>query len=330
MALKHYHPTVVFLYFAAMLLVTMLVQHPVIAGVSFLFAILLRCRLAGVVSALKSLLYLLPMLIIITVFNALVNESGMTVLFAIRGKQFTLEALLYGFVSGLTLLSVILWFSSYSDLMENGRFLAMLGKRLPVISMMVSMIFRYIPDTVQHGREIEMSQRALLGSDDRYRKAKVSRAIRMASILMAWSMENAIETADSMRAKGYQSDRRRPYARVRWTHRDAIPLFLTLILTALAVVGIAMGGAAFLFYPEWYIPARAFEGGRLYLLAGTFAFLGSLPLLLDLVEWMRDRWSRVRNRASGKIDPLVSAMLPRQGIIGLKSGHMIEEKGRFA
>ena len=118
----------------------------------------------------RSLLYLLPVLLIITCFNPLVNESGMTELFAIGGRSFTLEALLYGLVSGLTLLSVILWFSSYSDLMENGRFLAMLGRRLPVISMMISMIFRYIPDTVRHGREIEMSQRALLGSDDGYRK----------------------------------------------------------------------------------------------------------------------------------------------------------------
>jgi len=67
-----------------------------------------------------------------------------------------------------------------------------------VINMMISMIFRYIPDTVRHGREIEMSQRALLGSDDGHRKTKVARAIRLASILMAWSMENAIETADSI------------------------------------------------------------------------------------------------------------------------------------
>ena len=179
----------------------MLVRHPVIAGISFLFAVLLRLRLSGIAKTLKSILYILPMLVLITCFNALANDRGMTVLFTIGRRSFSLEALLYGFISGLTLLSVLFWFSCYSDLMDNGRFLAMLGKRLPVISMMVSMIFRYIPDTIRHGREIDMSQRALLGSDDRQRKAKVTRAVRLASILMAWSMENAIETADAMRAK---------------------------------------------------------------------------------------------------------------------------------
>lgn len=312
MAIKHYHPTVVFLYFVAVLLVTMLVHHPLIAGISFIFSVFLRVRVIGFVKALRSLRYLFPMLLMITFFNALVNESGMTVLFTVAGKLFTLEAFLYGFVSGLTLLSVILWFSSYSDLMENGRFLAMWGRRLPVISMMVSMIFRYIPDTVEHGREIGMSQRALLGSDDRSRKAKVTRAIRLASILMAWSMENAIETADSMKAKGYQSGLRRPYARVRWTRRDALPLLLTVLLTGLAVIGVAMGGAAFLFFPEWYIPSRAFEGGILYVLCGVFMVLSGLPLLLDLGESIRDSLSLRRCRHAYNADPFVLAMLPGQ------------------
>ncbi len=332
MVLKHYHPTVIFLYFLAVLLVTMLVRHPVIAGISFLFAVLLRCRVIGVAKALRSLLYLLPMLLMITCINALVNESGMTELFAIGGRLFTLEALLYGLVSGLTLLSVIIWFSSYSDLMENGRFLAMLGRRLPVISMMISMIFRYIPDTVRHGREIEMSQRALLGSDDGHRKTKVARAIRLASILMAWSMENAIETADSMRAKGYQSGCRKPYARVRWTERDVMPFLLTLILTGLAVIGVLSGGAAFLFYPEWYIPSRAFVGGRLYVLFGVFIVLSGLPLLLDIGEKIRDVLSLGRRRASREIDPFVAAMLPHQDLDGegvLSSGDGSEKRRRM-
>ncbi len=290
----------------------MLVRHPVIAGISFIFAFLLRWRLTGIAKTLKSLLYLLPMLVTIACFNALANDRGATALFAIGQRSFSLEALLYGLVSGVTLLTVLLWFSCYNDLMENGRFLAMLGKRLPVISMMVSMIFRYIPDTLRHGREIDMSQRALLGSDDRHRKAKVTRAIRLASILMAWSMENAVETADAMKAKGYQSGLRRPYARVRWTQRDVTPTLLTVLLTCLAVIGIIMGGAAFLFYPEWYIPSRALEGGRLYVLAGVFSVLGALPLLLDLGERVRDALSLRHRRSPDKISPYVSAMLPRR------------------
>lgn len=331
MALKRYHPTVIFFYFAAVLLVTMLVRHPLIAGISFLFAVLLRLRLSGIAKTLKSILYILPMLVLITCFNALANDRGMTVLFTIGRRSFSLEALLYGFISGLTLLSVLIWFSCYSDLMDNGRFLAMLGKRLPVISMMVSMIFRYIPDTIRHGREIDMSQRALLGSDDRQRKAKVTRAIRLASILMAWSMENAIETADAMRAKGYQSGLRRPYARVRWMQRDVLPVLLTVLLTCLAVVGIAMGGAAFLFYPEWYIPSRALQGGRLYVLVCAFATLVALPLLLDLGEWFRDGLSLRRHRSSDEISPYVVAMLPRRCDAGrwkLASCVVIDERKR--
>ncbi len=310
MALKRYHPTLVFLFFIGVLVLTMLKNHPAIALVSFTFALLLRFRVAGVKKTLRSLLFFIPMIAVIALFNFFFNSNGITELFTIGHRTFMLEPMLFGLVSGLILVSVMMWFFSYSDLMDNGRFLAMLGKRLPVISMMISMIFRYIPDTIEHGREIDMSQKALMGADDGSRKAKIQRAIRLTSVLMAWSMENAIETADSMKAKGYQAGLRKPYARVRWTSRDVLPLICLLLMISLVVACIILGAAAFLFYPDWYIPSRALKGGLLYYLIGAFSLLSAFPLILDLIDFVRDKMTQARQNAGKYIDPFVMAMLP--------------------
>ena len=56
----------------------------------------------------------------------------------------------------------------------------------------------------------------------------------MTSALMVWSMEHAIETADAMLARGYDSARRKPYARVRWQRQD-IPVLIAMAVLLSAV-----------------------------------------------------------------------------------------------
>ena len=308
MKLKEGHPAVILLFFGAVLVVTMLTRHPATALLSLLAAFILRIRLAGLKKALKSLLYLIPMMLLMVVFNSLFNDRGMTSLFSFWKLSMTLESVIYGLVSGFVLSAVMLWFQSYNDMMDSGRFLALMGKRLPVISMMISMIFRFIPQAMAHGREIEISRRALLG--DPQRRFRLAEAIRMTSVLMAWSMENAIETADSMRAKSFDAGRRRAYGRIRWSGRDIPALASIIIFTTIAAAGGAAGGSAFLYYPYLTIPARAWEGGAVAIWHLGCAALFSIPFLTDGIFSLSDRIRDARRQAV-PIDPLVTAMFPQ-------------------
>ena len=111
-----------------------------------------------------SLFYLLPMILMITLLNGLYSDRGMTLLFRGAPSPCQSKVFLYGLISGISLSAVILWFQNYHDTMESGRFLAVLGKRLPVISMMVSMIFRAIPDTLEQGGKSSKAVGRLQGS----------------------------------------------------------------------------------------------------------------------------------------------------------------------
>ncbi len=308
MKLKDRHPGALLLFFAAVLVVTMLTRHPVTALMSLLAAFILRIRLAGLRKALKSLLYLIPMILLMVVFNSLFNDRGMTLLFSFRKLSMTLESAVYGLVAGIVLSAVMLWFQSYSDMMDSGRFLALMGKNLPVISMMISMIFRFIPESMAHGREIEMSRRALLG--DPQRRFRLADAIRMTSVLMAWSMENAIETADAMRAKAFDAGRRRAYGRISWSGRDIPSLAATAAFAAMAATGGIAGGSAFLYYPYLTIPSRAWTGGAMAIWLFGCAALFSIPFLTDGISALSDRIRDARRRAA-PLDPLVAAMFPQ-------------------
>ncbi|NLB27506.1 MAG: hypothetical protein GX819_00955, partial [Clostridiaceae bacterium] len=164
------------------------------------------------------------------------------------------------------------------------------------------------PQAMAHGREIEISRRALLG--DPQRRFRLAEAIRMTSVLMAWSMENAIETADSMRAKSFDAGRRRAYGRIRWSGRDIPALASIIIFTTIAAAGGAAGGSAFLYYPYLTIPARAWEGGAVAIWHLGCAALFSIPFLTDGIFSLSDRIRDARRQAA-PIDPLVTAMFPQ-------------------
>ena len=95
--------------------------------------------------------------------------------------------------------------------MTSDKFLSLFGGIIPTIAMMLSMVFRYIPDTIRKANQINTAQNALLGNEKQDKKTRFNQGITLASSLMEWSMENSIETADSMRARGYLSGKRSHY-----------------------------------------------------------------------------------------------------------------------
>ena len=91
------HPALTFCYFAAVLLLTMLVLHPVFLALSLLGALGYCAVLRGWRSLGRTLGWLVPFLVLMAVLNALFNHAGVTMLFYLpNGNPVTREALCYG------------------------------------------------------------------------------------------------------------------------------------------------------------------------------------------------------------------------------------------
>ena len=75
------HPALTFCYFAAVLLLTMFVLHPVFLALSLLGALGYCAQLRGWRSLWRTLGRLVPFLVLMAALNALFNHAGVTMLF---------------------------------------------------------------------------------------------------------------------------------------------------------------------------------------------------------------------------------------------------------
>lgn len=280
------HPAVIFLYFCGTIGFAMSTMHPLYVSLSFGMALLYGWYLKGWRSVCRGLGYGLAVIVIVAAANAFFNGLGLTVLFHVGDHPITAEALCYGLCAGGMLVSVIQWFSCYQEVMTSDKFLSLFGRLAPTTSMMVSMIFRYIPDTIRKAREIQTAQKAMLGNESPGKKQELSQGIRMASILMSWSMESSIETADSMRSRGYGETKRSHYTKQKINRYDVILLCVVGLLIAVNGYWIFARANQFAFYP-WM------EGVSIPWWIGTlYAILLGIPLLLEGREqlcWLPSR-----------------------------------------
>lgn len=265
-----FHPAAAFFYSAALLVLAMLCFHPALIALGLAAAalqnLMLRAR-----PFLRQLAWNLPVCAAFAAFNPLVNHGGKTLLFYFWGSPVTREALIYGLCQGGSLLLVFWLFGVYNVLVPPDRFSYLFSPVAPAASMLVTMTQRMLPLFARRLREIEAVQRTLRQSPaENGRRGAFRRRLGEVSVLLSWSMEDGLDTADSMKARGYGLSRRTSFSVFRFARRDALALGFTLLCAA---------GCVFCFYRFArcrFFPRVSFSGA---LPAGLFyaALAAALP-----------------------------------------------------
>lgn len=147
------------------------------------------------------------MFLLIAAANPLFNHRGVTMLFLLFDQWFTLEAVCYGLVSAASLSAVIFWFSCYQTVMTSDKFLFLFGKLAPNVALLITMTLGLLPRLHERSAQIRTAQ-TLLAPEKKRLLPRLQAANRNLSALLTWSMENAVQTADSMKARGYGVRRR--------------------------------------------------------------------------------------------------------------------------
>ena len=279
------HPAVSFTYFAAVIGMTLACMHPVLSPLSFLGAAAFLVCLKGWKSLLGTMRFLLPMMLVIVVANPLVNHRGVTMLFMLFDQWITLEAIGYGAVSACQLAAVVLWFACYQEVITSDKFLFLFGQIAPAAALLITLTLRLIPQLKSMAEEIRQVQGTLHGEENRLTQ-RMAAAVRNLSVLLTWSMENAVQTADSMKARGFGQRRRTTYHLFRFDSRDSRCLGLIVALLAAAILFRAFGFGYVEFYPR--IRSLAEGAGNLWQ-GGILILLYFLPVLLEKKEALRWR-----------------------------------------
>lgn len=245
-----YHPAVIFLYFAAMIVLTMITLQPVYVVLSLASASAYALFLRGWRVFARSAKWYLVVIVAIACLNAFFNTTGMTVLFYLGNSPITFEALFYGGCAGVTLVSILIWFTCYQEVMTSDKFLCLFSKTAPTIAMIVSMVFRFIPEIIARSHAIANARSALGRNTSPDMKSRIREGVDITSTLMGYSMESALVTADSMRGRGYGSARRTTYTAMRLYRRDILMLIVLTVLTSLVLFLVYNATQQFSFYPK--------------------------------------------------------------------------------
>ncbi|MDD4201082.1 MAG: energy-coupling factor transporter transmembrane component T [Eubacteriales bacterium] len=245
-----YHPIIEFGFFCVVIGIGMFMIHPVFLTIgtsaAFIFAML-----TGGKGTLKfTLCFLLPVIALVTVVNPLVNHQGTTILFQLKYSYVTLEAVVYGLLIGLMLVSILLWFSSYNKVMTSDKFTYLFGRIMPSISLVFTMAMRFIPNYQTQIKKIADAQKAAGQQEIKTRKEKIHSGINIVSIMFTWALENSIDSADSMRARGYGLKNRSTFSIYRFDGRDGLAAVFLLVMTVIVLAGCISGACHVEYFPE--------------------------------------------------------------------------------
>jgi len=281
-AFSAFHPSVSFVFFAVMLAFTMLCVHPVFLGVTLISAFIFSLILNGRRGVKLSIIFYLPMFLLIAISNPLFNHRGRTTLFFFMDSPITLEAMLYGICSAASLIAIIVWFSCYNKVITSDKFLYLFAKLTPAVALLITMTIRMILKLKQQLKTIANAQHTI-GLDQRTGSLseRVKKGMRVISILLSWSMEEAIETADSMKARGYGLKDRTTFSLFKFDKRDGLVLGLISVLAGICFAGYFSGYGTMQFYPSIRPLNLSPQAISLYIVFSVLAFL---PIIIEVRE----------------------------------------------
>ena len=288
-----YHPVVNFTYFAAVIVFGMFFLHPYFLIFSFFCPFIYSIILNGGKALRFNLLFLLPLMVAAALINPLFNHAGVTILaYFPDGNPVTRESLLYGVAAAAMFGSVILWFSCYHAVMSSDKFIYLFGRVFPAQSLLLSMTLRFAPRYQAQIKTISQSQKCIGRSiSDKGILHRAKHGLRILSIMTTWALENAIETADSMKSRGYGLPGRTSFSIFRFDGRDRAVFIIMLCLIAAVIWGTVSGENSMLFFPSVRIPALTLGG---ILARFSYSALCLLPLIINAAEEIK--WMHIKSQ----------------------------------
>lgn len=292
-AFSTFHPVVNFVFFTAVILFGMFFLHPIMLVISMISACTYSVMLNGKRAVKFNVFCMLPMLLLMAALNPAFNHQGETILFYLKnGNPITLESILYGVATACMFITVILWFSCYNAVMTSDKFIYLFGRIIPSLSLVLSMVLRFVPRYSAQIKIISNAQKCIgmdVSQGDIIRRAK--NGIKILSVMTTWALENAIETSDSMRSRGYGLTKRTSFSLFRFDNRDKIVFTAILVLIAIILVCSATGQNTMRFFPS----IKAAKASLLGIIGYCAYFaLSILPVFINIVE--DARWKHIESK----------------------------------
>ncbi len=286
------HPIVNFTYFISVILLAMLHTNPIMLLISFVCSMVYCTYLGGAKSLKFNFFGIFPMTVFLAVINPLFNHRGMTILtYLPSGNPITLESILYGIFGAFTVMTVIVWFSCYNMVISSDKFIYLFGKIIPSLSLLISMALRFVPRFKSQFKKVIDAQKMLGMGEEKSLVKRAKNAVKILSIMITWVFEDAIDTSDSMKARGYGLPGRTSFSNYRFSIKDTIVLCALLIPLIIVIIGMISGKTYAVFYPKITISEIDAKAVLVYV---CYFALNILPMIIDV--WEDIKWQRLQSK----------------------------------
>lgn len=291
-AFSQMHPIVNFIFFAFVIGFSMFIMNPACLLISLVCALVNALYLNGKKAVRLSVLYLLPTIIIIAIVNPVFNHDGVTMLaYFPWDNPLTLESIIYGIATAVLLSSIVLWFSCFNEVMTSDKFIYLFGRVIPSLSLVLSMALRFVPKFIFQFNVIRNSQKCI-GRDisDGKLLQRLKNAAKIISIMISWALENAIETADSMKSRGHGLKGRTAFSIYRFSKRDVAVLSLIMTSGVILIIMSVLDVAKFRYFPS--VKGNVISAPAIIYYALYFSLM-IMPLAINV--WEGIKWKRLRS-----------------------------------
>jgi energy-coupling factor transport system permease protein len=286
---ERFHPFVTFAYYTGTLSLFIIMLHPLFLMIGLLIILAVnyvKDRLRGVA---RWLLFMITTGLFIMIMNPLFNQRGLHVLFRVSHHRITLEAVVYGATNALLVITVMALFVSYNEVMTPNKLLYLFSKFLPQFAVLLMLTLRFIPLMRRRLAEISAIQMSKgLSIAHGPWKEKIQTSMLYVQVLLVHSLEEALQTADSMNARGYGQGGRTTYEYFHFEKRDLFALLYLVIFFFAVMYGRINGYGYLTIYP-------VMESLKLStidtILLVFYCFFISFPLLVETGGYLKWRLS---------------------------------------
>ena len=288
-----YHPLVNFLYFTLVIGFSMVLNHPLAQGISLVCAAAYAVQAEGKKAVLFTLKWCLPIMLLTAFMNPAFSHEGITILLYFpTGNPLTLESILYGLSAGVMIATVMLWFTNFSRVITSDKFIYLFGRIIPALSLVLSMTLRFIPKFKSQMDSVVDAQRSIgrdISQGSLWHRTKI--AITVLSIMITWALENAIETADSMKSRGYGLKGRTAFSIYRFDDRDKMAFTFLSFCGFYLLAGMIVSAFGFRYFPSiHYIGLNAVTLSFQF----VYLILCLMPVVLNYLE--ERKWKAIHSK----------------------------------
>lgn len=232
--MRELHPACAFVLLCFLILLSAFSTEPAVILLS-LGGSIAFCALTG--GARGQVKFSLILILLFAVTNPLFSHAGETVLFYLNYNAVTAESIVYGAKIGGMMAGSLCWFAAFARVLDTERLLFLFGRVMPKTALLLCAGERMVPLIKRrYAAAAEAWRLALPQEDGAIEKLKFH--ARVLSVTMAVTSEQAVQSGQSMKARGYGLKGRTAYGLFRFGASDAWFLVVSVSLACGAAAGI--------------------------------------------------------------------------------------------